>query len=115
MKYINSVSGHFIMMIFIICLMFKLARQVKETLYVRRIIKPNDYEKKIIIRSNYIHIVLYTIFIVVYICNILLSLNIINITFITVDIINAVSIIAILAFLIGEFIVIPKINSNIRF
>lgn len=84
-------------------------------MYVRRIIKPHDYEKRIILKSNYIHIILYSTFILVYILNILISMNFINISFVTGDFINIISILSILFFLIGEFIIIPKINSNIRF
>ncbi len=115
MLYMDNIVSSFIMGIFVVYLIFKLARQIKETLYVRRIIKPSDYEKKIILRSNYIHIILYGAFVVVYVLNVLLSLNIIAISFITIDLINILSVITILVLLIGEFIIIPKMNSNIRF
>ena len=114
MFFIDSSFGYIVIILFIACLVLKLTRQIKEAIYVRRIIKPDDYEKKIILKSNYIHITLYSIFILAFIINILVGYNIINITFLSLDMATNISMIAIIAMLVGEFIVIPKIISNIR-
>ena len=115
MLFREGIFGCIVLTLFIACLSLKLIRQIKEVIYVRRIIKPDDYEKKIILKSNYIHITLYGLFILTFIISILVGFNIINFSFLTLELATNVCTVSIVAMLIGEFIVIPKLNSNIRF
>lgn len=100
--------------IIIFSLCFKLSRQIKEAIRFRRIIKPNSKENKIMVRSNYIHITLYSAFIISFISNLLINIGIVNFRFDIGDTLKTITIILIVLFFISEYIIIPKLISNIK-
>ena len=100
--------------VIIFSLCFKLSRQIKEAIRFRRIIKPNSKENKIMIRSNYIHIILYSAFIISFISNLLINVGIINFAFAIGDTLKIITIILVAVFFISEYIIIPKLISNIK-
>ncbi|MBZ9685334.1 hypothetical protein G9F72_003085 [Clostridium estertheticum] len=104
----NDIVGYLILTLFLISFVYAFIRQIGDTINVRKIIKPDNSKYTRILFGNYICIASYGLFIIFFVLNGLVSLEILKTSSITSENTFSACLIFLTLIFASKYIIVPK-------